>query len=239
MINVITRHPVASWETTPNLYIRSSSTPRVKETQSALLEGLWGWKISPADLREDKYLGINGTEAIRKRSAEWVKHIKEGWTEDSAITSRLHWERETKPNEVYGEVITRIKNILTRVKRTGKNLIIYSSRHGEKDQSGNLSEQWRKDALWLGESLKETLNPSDTNLLITTHAGVNEGILSLLFWYDTFPEEWKKGIDFAKELKEVVKYTFSPSSDWQDSILEVERRGIKKQISFEQLKQMQ
>jgi hypothetical protein len=58
----------------------------------------------------------------------------------------------------------------------------------------------------------------------------------LIFSYDNFPPEWKAGaIKFAKEINEMVKYSFLPPQGEQEAILEVERRGIKKQISLSDL----
>ena len=117
----------------------------------------------------------------------------------------------------------KMEKFFSKVERTERKQIIYSFRHGEKDKTAKVSHEAYQPLTEIGEEQAKLLwkniesdvifeREKDKEAMIRIlwgHQGIDECVIASLFRKD-MPESWKKGRDFAEE----VKYTFE-KKDWE------------------------
>ncbi|MBO7505201.1 hypothetical protein J6T66_03545 [bacterium] len=63
---------------------------------------------------------------------------------------------------------------------------------------------------------------------------MNVSVIKCLFAENNFPNEWMEQLDFT----ETVKYTFYPNKKDSEPRLEIERKGIKREITYKEFKEL-
>jgi hypothetical protein len=155
-------------------------------------------------------------------------------SENELVQDFLDGKRENKPATLAKPYLQKMKQVFERVTKAKESLTIIAFRHGDKTPEGDLSETGEKQAKQLGETLKTRDEQTMHTLYIATHNTINESIVRMLISTEQLPKEWRTPLNFA----EPVIYRFHADIPDQEPTLEIERRGIKKQILFDDLKQI-
>jgi hypothetical protein len=155
-------------------------------------------------------------------------HKNSSLSEKELVQDFLDGKRENKLETLAKPYIQKMKQVFERVAKAKESLTIIAFRHGAKTSTGDLSDEGAEQAKQLGKALKVRDENTTHTLYIATHNAINESIIRTLVPADELPDERKAPLNFA----EPVIYHFYADIPHQEPLFEIERRGIKKQISF-------
>ena len=212
------------------IFILTSPVHRSDETAQIVGSQIWYNNI-----RKKRYLSHKEhPKCFNKEMRRRLVVIKQ--TDRDILASFLKWEWKVKANILAKPYLRKLETIFERAINKNIQISVISFRHWDKDFKWNLSNKWREQAELLWKKIKEKLKNVNNEdiILASTHNVINVSILKCLNAENTFPNEWMKPLDFT----ETVKYTFYPSKQNGQPHLEIERKGIKKEIPYEKFKEL-
>jgi len=193
-----------------------------------------GSQIWYSDIRIKHYLSHK--EHPKNFNKEMRRRLVGQETENQIVKSFLKWEREVKSHTLAKPYLRKLETIFERAINKNIQISLISFRHWDKDSKWNLNSKWREQAEFLWKKLNEYLKSVKTEdtILASTHVIPNMSVIRCLIYDNNFPDEWVEPLDFC----ESIKYVFYPRNDNSEAYLEIEFRGVKRKISYENFKEL-
>ena len=217
-------------------HIYSSPINRVVETSKTFQEQLNKiWIETKLRIRNIFWYIKNEKYYPKEVLDEWIEKSKTSWkSENEFVKDFLDGKRETKPVMLAKNYLIDMERIFKRVIYKKSKFSIVSFRHWDKSIDWSLSKLGKEQAESLWNKIWKDIDEYKDTIFIATHNSINESIIRCLFTDGNLPNEWREPLDFTED----VKYTFYPEEERSEPYLEIEWRGIKKEIPYKRFKEL-